>query len=334
MPETEISAARFPVIDAHTHFGMHMEGEPFENNYDTACVVRELKSKGVCHCIDLTMYSRENWDRTLKKTESYKEFFSHCAPVDLSAICGSDFECRVVNEMEDYVRQGAVGFKIWKNLGLNLKDETGRLISVSDSRMDVVWETAARLDRPVVIHIADPPAFFEKADEYNERLEEIVNYPFWHHYYKGLSFQTYMRQLDELLTNHPATKILAAHLCSWPSNLDYVEKLLEAHQNLYTDFAAVISEIGRQPRRFKKFAEAYPDRILFGTDMFADANLQHSVYYRFLETEDEYFPHHTDASYEQGRWNIYGCGMRDELLKKLYYENAVNLFKLDEKALE
>ena len=136
-----------------------------------------------------------------------------------------------------------------------------------------------------------------------------------------------MEQMEQLLQRRPGNQFLIAHFCSWPSNLDFVEQLLARYANLYTDCAATLSELGRQPRRFRRFMEKFPDRVLFGTDNFCATNPPHLPYFRFFETEDEYFPY--GDTLEHGRWRIYGCALPDWILRKLYYENATRFFRLD-----
>lgn len=327
--ETEIMRSRYPVIDAHTHFGCRIKGDHFEERYDVAKIINQLKDYGVRKCVELTLFNRDNWKRVHQKLHGYEDYFAFCAPIDLSGILKPDFEKRICDEMERYSCEGAVGFKVWKDLGLRLQDENGKLIPINSSRLEAVWNKAAALNKPVVIHVADPPAFFEPADQYNERLEEITQYHFWHHYRKGLQFEDFMEQLDDLLEKNQTTIFLAAHLCSYPENLDCVSKLLSRHSNLYTDIAAVLSEIGRQPRRFHKFVQEFSDRILFGTDFFADGMFPHRPYFRFLETKDEYFSYSPSGKYEHGRWQIYGCGLEDELLENIYYRNAENFFGIN-----
>ncbi len=330
VPETDLAKPRFPVVDCHTHFGAHFPGEPFYSRYDTELVVQQLQSLGVIHCIDLVLFDRSNWDAVLKKTQTNRGFFRFCAPIDLSGVGDASFSTSIVDAMQEYANLGCVGFKLWKELGLTLRNGRGELYSLTAPDFKPIWKCAARLNKPIVFHVADPPAFFQPADCYNERREEIVQYPFWHHYYQGLSFELLMEQLDALLGQNPDTTFLIPHLCSWPSNLEFVESLLHRHRNLYTDIAATLSEIGRQPRQFYRFACRWQDRILFGTDFFADGTMQHRRYFRFLETEDEYFAYDETGSLSQGRWMIYGCGLPDEVLQKLYFKNSLILFRISE----
>lgn len=329
VPETKIEHAGTPVIDAHMHWGGHTKEERFETRYDTGKIVEELKGIGIKHCVELTLYNKEMWERVHRKVNGYEDFFSFCAPINLEGYQKPMFEQHLKEEMDYYAAEGAVGYKVWKDLGLSLKDRNGVRVKLNDPSFDFIWEKAAELKLPVVLHVADPPAFFEPADRFNERLEEIVQYHFWHHYQKGLKFLDFIEQLDSLLGAWPDTRFLVAHLCSYPSNLDHVTELMKRHDNLYTDIAATLSEIGRQPRRFYRFATEFQDRILFGTDYFAGDSIPHLPYFRFFETEDEYFPYSVNGKYEHGRWNIYGCNLEYETREKIYYKNAECFFGLN-----
>ena len=328
VPSTEITHSKFPVIDAHTHFGCHVLTEKFEDRYDANQVIEQLKAVGVKHCIDLTLYNRNNWDRIHKKLKNQLDFFDFCAPIDFSHFQDKNFHEWVISEMEEYVREGAVGFKVWKDLGFKIRYSNGLLVKLSDNSLKFIWDKASELDVPIVIHIADPPAFFEKADAKNERLEQITKYYFWHHYSKGFHFSPFMEQLEQLLFQNPKTKFLVAHFCSYPSNLLFVSQLMQKYDNLYTDCAAVLSELGRQPKQFRETMMYFKDRILFGTDYFSGEVLPYLPYFRFFETDDEYFSYSEDGNLENGRWNIYGCNLTDDLLRKLYFENAQSFFNL------
>lgn len=200
---------------------------------------------------------------------------------------------------------------------------------IDEPEFDVIWKTCASLDLPVVIHVADPSAFFQKADVHNERLEELLAFPMWNYSQQSeLNHEDIIKQFENVLKNNSTTKFIAAHIVSCASNLGRAEELLTKYSNLYVDIAAVLSEIGRQPRNFGRFAEQFQDRILFGTDSFGGDPSYHPCYKRFLETDDEYFEYRPNNDLSQGRWRIYGCDLDDKILKKIYCDNAKKVFKL------
>ena len=100
-----------------------------------------------------------------------------------------------------------------------------------------------------------------------------------------------------------------------------VGDLLERCPNFYIDISARTAELGRQPYTARRFFLQHADRILFGSDMAANV-AGYQLYYRFLETNDEYFPYSTSRFPPQGRWNIYGLFLPDEVLARVYYQNA------------
>ena len=226
---------------------------------------------------------------------------------------------------------GARGLKIWKVLGLRARDAQGRLIPIDDPRLDPLWATAGELGLPVMIHVADPVAFFQPLDRHNERWEELHAHPDWHFFPTrprghlddpGFpSFAELMEQFANLLLRHPATTFIGAHVGCNAEDLDWVGRMLDACPNFYVDIAARLAELGRKPYSTRDFFLRYQDRILFGTDAPADAGM-YRLHYRFLETRDEYFPYGIGDRPGQGRWRIYGLGLPDDVLRKVYLDNA------------
>jgi predicted TIM-barrel fold metal-dependent hydrolase len=190
--------------------------------------------------------------------------------------------------------------------------------------MDPVWEECGRLNIPVSIHSTDPEAFFTPTDEHNERYDELKRNPTWSFY--GPQFPSKGELLEErnhVFAKHPKTTFIALHVANWPENLDVVSEWLKKYPNMYVEFGAREAELGRQPRRAFKFFNEFQDRIMFGTD-FPPTPAMYRNFFRWLETEDEYFPYWDYPA--QGRWGIYGLGLPDGILKKVYHENAEKIF--------
>ena len=214
---------------------------------------------------------------------------------------------------------------MFKDLGLAFRNPDGSLVRVDDPRWDPIWEACGKLGLPVLIHTADPRAFFDEIDETNERWEELKRHPDWS--FHGPGFPTYeelIKQFLAIVARHPKTTFIGAHVASSAEDLDSVGRWLDAYPNLYVDLAARIAELGRQPYSARRFVVKYADRVLFGTDGPRVAERLH-YHWRFLETFDEYFPYAENAFPPQGFWNIYGVGLPDDVLKKVYYENAARL---------
>ena len=232
---------------------------------------------------------------------------------------------RMADHLTNAVRQGAHGLKVWKNLGLYLKDRHGKLISPDDQRFDPIWARAGELGVPVLWHCADPVAFFSKTDENNERWEELFRHPEWSFYGEDFpSHQELMDARNRVIARHPETTFICAHMADIPEDLRKLGEYLDAYPNMHVEIAARISELGRQPYSSRKFFLKYADRILFGTDGVPPMT-EIIPHYRFLETWDEYFPYEDNPFPPQGFWNIYGIGLPDDVLKKIYHQNAVRL---------
>jgi predicted TIM-barrel fold metal-dependent hydrolase len=231
--------------------------------------------------------------------------------------------------LRDSVARGARGLKVWKLLGLRARDVDGRLVAIDDERLDPLWRMAAQLRVPVLIHIADPIAFFRPADADNERCEELAVHPDWHFWPPRTTpggpgfpgFDELLTAFDRLVGRHPGVTFIGAHVGCAAEDLALVGGMLSRHPNLYVDIAARIGELGRQPNTARRFFLDWPDRIMFGTDTAIDVP-SCRIYYRFLETEDDSFEYAPEPIPPQGRWRISGLGLPDEVLRRVYAENA------------
>jgi predicted TIM-barrel fold metal-dependent hydrolase len=215
---------------------------------------------------------------------------------------------------------------------------SGPLIKVDDPRFDPMWEACGSLKIPVTIHTADPDAFFLPTDRFNERFEELNNHPDWSFYDKDFpSKRDLLEARNRVFARHPKTQFIALHVGNKAENLAYVAECLDRLPNMHVEIGARIGELGRQPRTARKFFEKYQDRILFGTDavphgvetpqqIFGDE--LYEIYFRFLETEDEYFDYAPAPVPPQGRWRIYGVGLPESILRKVYHQNAERLLGL------
>jgi predicted TIM-barrel fold metal-dependent hydrolase len=215
---------------------------------------------------------------------------------------------------------------VWKDLGLHVRDGAGALILPDDRRLSPLWEACAEAAVPVFIHTADPVAFFDPVDERNERYEQLHEHPEWS--FTDPSFPRFDRLIDSLeavVSANPATTFVGLHVGGYAENLGRVGAMLDAYPNYHVDLAARVAELGRQPRAARAFVEAHADRVLFGIDEFPPARENYAIYFRFLETADEHFPHSSEEVPLMGRWAISGLDLPDDVLQKVYAENARRL---------
>ena len=326
--ETIISRARYPVIDTHTHFSKRVMEDDFYTQYDTQKVVADLRQHGVRKVVSLDFGYGEMRPRVLRKIAGSEDFFILFGGVDVGRFEEPGFGDGARRSIEEGVRMGMRGIKMSKQVGLGIRGSDGRYLRPDDERLSVIYETAAQLRLPVVFHIGDPRCFFEPVDRYNERYTELCGHPDWSfHDPSFYRFEQLMEMQEHMISSHPDTTFIIAHVGSWSENLRQVGAWLDTYPNMYVDIAARINELGRQPYTAKAFLERYSSRIFFGTDFTPYDEVFHPVYYRFLETADEYF----DPSGEEGvsPWNIYGVSLSEEALQNIYYKNAARLFGLD-----
>jgi predicted TIM-barrel fold metal-dependent hydrolase len=326
-----INKPRFPVIDAHNHLG-----EPFGGGWDKRPLVElldVLDEANVTTYVDLD----GGWGEDI--LQRHLDLFKQGAPDRFLVFGGVDWEQWpamgdefgdwAAGRLREQVLWGAQGLKIWKPLGLHVKDPQGELAAVDDARLRPIWQTAAELNIPVLIHVADPVAFFLPLDATNERWEELQAHPDWHFPSPPFpSFLTIMEQLEGLVAGNPETTFIGAHVGCYAENLGWVADMIDRYPNFYIDISARISELGRQPYTARRFFIENADRILFGTDMGPDLDTYH-IYYRFLESDDEYFNYGSSEIPGQGRWSIYGLHLPDDVLKKVYQLNARNVLHLN-----
>lgn len=242
--------------------------------------------------------------------------------IDFGGIDNPDWTRHAVAQLENDVKNGAAGLKIYKELGLEVKDKNGKRLHVDDPRLDPIWEKCGELKIPVLIHTGEPSPFFDPMDENNERWLELKlhpdrarpasRYPSW---------KEVMSEQHHIFSKHRNTIFIAAHFGWLANNLAALGAMLDTLPNVQIEFAAVMEEIGREPITARKFFIQYQDRILFGKDTWSVE--EYGFYFRMLETSDEYFP---PLRKYHAFWSMYGLGLPDDVLKKIYFKNALRLF--------
>lgn len=348
--QTRIERPRFPVIDMHTHLtwtanvrnGVSV-GEEITVFAQPEDLLPVMDRKGIRTVVNLTGGNGKGLEQAIRT-------FDHAAPGRFITLTEPSFEWfdqpdyaqRQADAIAHAHKVGARGLKLLKTLGLYLREhiDTGPLVSVDDQRFDAMWEACAAHDMPVFLHVSDPEAFFLPTDANNERYEELNAHPDWSFY--GPDFPSnadIMAARDRMIARHPRTTFALMHVGNGAENLDAVSACLDRFPNTVVDISARIGELGRQPRTARRFFDRYQDRILFGTDavpapygndvpqqLFGDA--LYEIYYRFLETDDEYFDYAPADIPPQGRWAIYGLDLPDAILRKVYHDNAARLLRL------
>lgn len=334
-PQSGITSPCRPFIDAHNHLGA------FGGGWDARAPAEffdRLDEAGVVHYVDLDGgWGEDVLDDRLRRFKArapdrYRVF----GGVDWGRWGeeGASFPDRAAARLRAQSARGAEGLKIWKPFGLHVTDDHGVLARVDDPRLDPIWVTAGALGLPVMVHVADPVAFFEPLTSENERWDELHAHPDWHFPAPPFPpFAAIVEGFAGLVRRHPGTTFIGAHVGCYAENLGWVSALLDECPNLHVDISARIAELGRQPYSARRFFLKHADRILFGTDAGPDL-AAYGTYARFLESEDEYFPYAPDGVPAQGAWMIHGLHLPRDVLDRVYHDNAARLLGLTEVATD
>jgi len=348
VPETKIDRPRYPVIDVHTHLSFAAKskngvtwGDKLQYLASPEELLPLMDRRGLQTLVNLTGgYGQALRECIEKYDRKYSgRFFTLTEPMWVRT-AEPGYPKLQADAITQAAKDGARGLKITKVLGLYLREKVteGALVKIDDPRFDLMWEACAAAKLPVAIHISDPVAFFEPIDRFNERFEELNNHPDWSFYGKDFPGNAeLLAARDRVFARHPKTQFIALHVGNYAENLGHVSQCLEKYPNVCVEIGARIGELGRQPRAARAFFARFQDRIMFGTDavphgddtpqqVFDDALYQ--IYYRFLETNDEYFDYAPAKIPPQGRWRIYGLGLPDPILRKVYNENAKRILRL------
>lgn len=334
--ETPVLRAKVPVIDVHTHlFGLGRKSSETLLKQIAAwmdeCNLQTL--------INLTGGNSETLAGIKEAIAPFgKKFLTGVEPVYKRAN-DPDYPKWQADELARCKQQGAVCLKILKSLGLGLRDRQGKLVPLDDPRFDPMWEAAGALNMPVLIHTSDPAAFFTPIDRFNERYEELQRHPEWSFYGKDYPKRDELLEArNRVIARHPRTTFVGLHVANSPEDLARVGEWFGRYKNLHCEIGARLGELGRQPRTARRWFEKYQDRIMFGTDATPEAGVEYPqqdlrpemyrAYFRFLETEDEYFDYAPSTVPPQGRWRIYGIALPDPILRKVYRENAIRVLHL------
>lgn len=326
LPQTAVSRASFPAVDAHAHLGRWLTGEHWAVP-DVVAFLEVMDSCNITSVVNLDgRWGAELEDNLDRYDRSHPGRFATFCHVDWDLLRGSDPEASLADSLERSVSAGARGLKVWKDLGLGVTDASDRLVLPDDPRLGALWETAGRLGVPVAIHTADPVAFFDPVDQRNERLEELLARPEWSFCDpKYPRFDRLMAALEAVVAAHPATTFIGLHAGCCAEDLGWVSRMLDSHANFYIDIAARIAELGRQPRATRNLMLRHPGRVLFGTDEIPPNRSAYEVYFRFMETPDECFPYSPDDPPTSGRWRISALDLPAGILRQVYSDNARRL---------
>lgn len=325
VPENPVRRAKFPFIDVHSHqWNLSKEKlAKMEHEMDSLnmAIMVNLSGRGFDRetgDIGSQEYLASMADRIAGETPGRIVLFTN---VSFKRIGEEGWSEEAVRQLEEDVRNGAKGLKIYKSLGMRINDVTGKRVPIDDPRLDPVWAKCGELGIPVLIHAADPKPFWDAHDEKNERWLELKLRPGRKRAADDPApWEQIIAEQHHVFEKHPGTTFINAHMGWMANDLAALGRHLDTFPNVYVGIGAVIAELGRQPRNAAAFFETYQDRILFGKDAYNPVEFH--TYFRVLETDDEYFPYYKKY---HAFWRMYGLDLPDDILKKVYYKNALKI---------
>ncbi|MDB5246226.1 MAG: amidohydrolase 2 [Segetibacter sp.] len=323
VPEHKVTRAKFPFIDVHNHqFNMPKQ------NLDG--LVKDMDRLNMAVMVNLSGQNGDVLKQSITNIRSNApKRFIVFANINFDGIGEVNWIANAVKQLEEDVKNGANGLKIYKSLGFSVKDNTGKRVAVDDARLDAIWKKCGELKIPVIIHTADPKPFWDTVNERNERWLELVTHPGRKRSATDPEpFEQLIEEQHRMFRKHRGTTFIAAHFGWYANDLVKLSQLMDEMPNVVVEFGAVIAELGRQPKAARAFFTKYQDRILFGKDSWVPD--EYATYFRVLETEDEYFPYHKKY---HAFWRMYGMGLPDEILRKVYYKNALRIVPNIDKSL-
>lgn len=332
LPVTTVWRPRVGAIDVHNHLGRWLSDDGDWIIRDVAGLLATMDECGIDTIVNLDGLWGEEVTANVERYDAAHpgRFLTFCQ-LDWALLGAADGVSQLIASLDDSSDRGAKGVKVWKDLGLTVRDASTEIVMPDDRRVIDVLTHAGALGLPVLIHTADPKAFFEPLDAHNERLDELLESPDW-----WFGDRSIHPGFDELLDAHaalveacPSTQFIGAHVGCAAEDLDRVERLLAACSNYSIDIGGRMAELGRQPRRFAQLVARYPDRVLFGTDVYPVSVEQYRLHFRFLETADESFEYAPGSAVPpQGRWAVSAVHLPDDALDAVYRDNARRVLRM------
>ena len=315
IPQHPLTRAKFPFIDVHNHQWIM----PVQ---DLDKLVTDMDSLNMGVMVNLSGFRGKILEWSLDNVnQNHPNRFVIFLNINFENLDDKGWPEEALTMLEEAVKQGVKGLKVYKGLGLTDKDNDGNRIAVDDPRLDPVWAKCGELGIPALIHSGEPSSFWDPKDKHNERWLELKQEPGrYRPADKFPPFEQIISEQHHVFRKHPKTKFIDAHLGWFGNDLERLGKLFDELPNVYTELGAVLAELGRQPRFARAWMIRYQDRVMFGKDTYKKE--EYYTYFRVLETADEYFDYYRKR---HAHWKMYGLELPDSVLRKVYYKNALKV---------
>lgn len=314
IPITKIEKAKFEVIDMHSH-------DYASSEEDIVRWIANMDKYGIKKTIVLTKATGARFDSLYGVYSKYNGRFDVWCGFDYSGYKEKGWVKKAIKELERCNKVGAKGIGELGDKGLGLQyshPSAAEGMHIDDPRIQPLLKRCGELNMPINIHVAEPKWMYEKMDSHNDGLMngykwriDLTKSDIYDH-------QALIGSLENAVKGNPGTTFIACHFANCSHDLSIVGSLLDQYSNLYADISARYGETAPIPRFMKSFYERYQDKLIFGTDMGFEKDM-YEVVIRILETEDEHF---YKQDYFNYHWPLHGFGLNDDVLKKIYNENA------------
>lgn len=250
----------------------------------------------------------------------------------------SGWQNHAISQIETGLNRGAVGVKIWKNIGMELRDDDGNFIMADHPSFDPIYNFLADHGIPLLAHLGEPKNCWLPVEEMTvtSDIDYFKNHP-QYHMYKHPEFPSYEEQLaarDRMLDKHEQLRFIGAHIASLEWSVDKTAEWLDRYPGCGIDLAERVCHLQHQssidPQKVRDFILAYQDRIIYGTDQIDDGTHSQQKVRSELRTKwHKEFRFFADRA-EQTAWNVNhafpGLGLEKEIVEKIFYHNALNYY--------
>ncbi|MCG2587480.1 amidohydrolase family protein [Rhodohalobacter sulfatireducens] len=327
VPKTEITTAQYPIIDMHAHDYAKTE-EELEKRIEI------MDATGIERSLVLTKKTGAAFESVYALYSKYPDRFDVYCGIDYTGYEEEGWSQKAVEQIRRDVEAGCEGFGELHDKGEGMTSAPG--MHPDDPRMDLIWQTAAEMNLPVNLHVAEPIWMYEPMDSTNDGLTRAYTWRVQNQD-QIVGHDGMIEILDRTLERHPNTTFVAAHLANTSNDFSLLANLFDKHENFYADISARFAEFSTIPRTTAAFFEKYQDRIVYGTDYgfetFPDdpskpygnnttTEEMLRMTFRVLETADEHFYMTDLVGY---KWPMYGLDLSDEALQKIYRDNALKI---------
>jgi predicted TIM-barrel fold metal-dependent hydrolase len=316
-----------PKIDVHAHYRTdHPDLVPALEAWNARAVLVNVTGG------DHTQIDAK-WRDFQALRAAHPDRFFLVATFDPFRVDAPDFAPTVIAQLRSAIAAGAKGVKVWKDIGMEVRDATGRYVQIDDPRFQPIWDFLAEQRVPVLAHIAEPLAAWRPLSEESPHFWYYSNNPQYHAFKHPEipRHEEIIAARDRWLARNPKLTVIGMHLASLEYDVDEVAKRLDAYPNLYVETAARINDLAMQPSaKVRAFMVRYRDRVMWGTD-FGEGSVSRAGLEAAFDQQWRYYAGADTVTLGSARgWHrtVQGLALPRDVLEKFAHLNAERVLKL------